>query len=261
MRSLLICHAGDDFDRIGLAAWLASFSHLAGIVILEETTEQKRARVRRELRRVGWLRFLDVAAMRLYQRVALAARDRAWTLRTLAILRTRYGEPPQVPTIAAADVNHPDVLAFMRRAKPDIVLARCKQLLKKKLIGVARIGCFVMHPGICPEYRNAHGCFWALSERDLERVGMTLLKVDPGIDTGPVYGYYRYSFDERRESHVVIQYRVVMENLDALAVRLQEIAAGIAQPLDTRGRTSAVWGQPWLTRYLRWQRAARLSTS
>ncbi|WP_199099437.1 formyltransferase family protein [Dyella sp. ASV21] len=256
MRTVLICHASDRFDREGLAAWLDSFSELAGIVVLEETPQQMRARVRREIHRVGWLRFLDVIAMRLYQRLALARRDGTWTEQALATLRQRYGAAPSVPQVMAADVNDPAVLAFLKKAAPDVVLARCKQLLKKRLLAIPRVGCFVMHPGICPEYRNAHGCFWALSERDLERVGMTLLKVDAGVDTGPVYGYFSYPFDERRESHVVIQYRVVLENLERIAARLQEIARGDASTIDTRHRASAAWGQPWLSRYLRWQRAA-----
>jgi folate-dependent phosphoribosylglycinamide formyltransferase PurN len=260
-RSVLICHAGDDFDRVGLAAWLASFTELAGIVVLDENAGQKRARVRREIRRVGLLRFLDVVAMRFYQRLALATRDRAWMAGALTALHGRYGAPPEVPEIVAANVNDDAVVAFLRKAKPDLVLARCKQLLKKKLIGIPKVGVFVMHPGICPEYRNAHGCFWALAARDLDRVGMTLLEIDAGVDTGPVYGYYRYPFDERRESHVVIQYRVVLENLDALAVRFGEIAAGMAEPLDTRGRASGTWGQPWFTRYLHWQRAAARTTT
>ncbi len=257
LRSVLICHAGNDFDRVGLAAWLASFSQLAGIVVLDETGGQKRARVRRELRRVGWLRFIDVVAMRLYQRLFLAARDRTWLGHAMESMHARYGLPPDVPQIVAADVNDPAVASFLRKVQPDLVLARCKQLLKKRVMGIPRIGCFVLHPGICPQYRNAHGCFWALAERDLERVGVTLLKIDPGIDTGPIYGYYSYPFDERAESHVLIQYRVVLENLDALAQRFIEIAAGTARPLDTDDQASATWGQPWLTRYLRWKRAAR----
>lgn len=255
MRSVLICHAGDDFDRVGLAAWLASFSQLVGVIVLAETAAQKRARIRREIRRVGLLRFADVVAMRLYQRLILARRDHAWMNRALAILHTRYGAPPPVAQMVVASVNDPAVDAFLRTLEPDLVLARCKQLLKKKLIGIPRLGCFVLHPGICPEYRNAHGCFWAMAERDLGRVGMTLLKIDAGIDTGPVYGYYSYAFDERHESHVAIQYRVVLENLDPLAARFSEIAAGTAQPLDTQDRASSNWGQPWLTRYLRWRRA------
>lgn len=258
MRCVLICHASDAFDREGLAAWLGSFSDLVGIVVLEENTTQKRARIRRELSRVGLLRFGDVVAMRLYQRLALAGRDRRWLEGALATMRVRYGIPSPLPAeIISNSVNDPAVVAFLGQLEPDLVLARCKQLLGKKLIRIPRLGCFVLHPGICPEYRNAHGCFWALAQRDLDRVGMTLLKIDAGVDTGPVYGYYRYAFDEQRESHVVIQYRVVFENLDALALRFREIDAGTARPLDTRGRVSASWGQPWLSRYLGWKHAAK----
>jgi len=115
----------------------------------------------------------------------------------------------------------------------------------------------VLHPGICPEYRNAHGAFWALANIDLGRVGLTLLKIDKGVDTGPVYGYYTYDVDEVRESHIVIMTRVVFENLERIQRKLLEIHAGNAEALDTSGRASAVWGQPWLTSYLRWKWNAR----
>lgn len=257
MRTVLICHAGDVFDREGLAAWLASFSHLAGVVVLEENAAQQRARIRRELDRVGLIRFVDVIAMRTYQKLFLARHDARWLERAIAELHERFGSAPQVPTMIAASANDARVVAFLRQQRPDIVIARCKQLLSKKVIATAGNGIFVMHPGICPEYRNAHGCFWALAARDHERVGMTLLRIDAGIDTGPIFGYYRYAYDERRESHVVIQYRVVLENLDAVAHQLAAIHDGSAAPIDTTGRASGVWGQPWLSRYLRWQRASR----
>lgn len=258
MRSVLICHASDAFDRQGLAAWLASFTQLVGVVVLDETRAQRLVRARRELKRVGPVRMLDVLAMRVWQRVAQSTRDRRWMQQALSTLRQRYGDAPHVPEVYASDVNDPSVLAFVRKLRPDFVLARCKQLIRRKLIGVPRVGCFVMHPGICPEYRNAHGCFWALAQRDLTHVGMTLLQIDSGVDTGPVYGHYSYGFDEKRESHVVIQYRVVLENLDRVAQRLGEIMRGEAQPIDVHDRPSGAWGQPWLTRYLRWQHAARM---
>jgi len=86
---------------------------------------------------------------------------------------------------------------------------------------------------------------------------MTLLRIDKGVDTGPVFGYYTYAFDEVRESHIVIQHRVVLENLDALRSRLLEIFNGTAMPLNTSGRPSAAWGHPWLTRYLEWKSRAK----
>ncbi|UPG92188.1 formyl transferase [Luteibacter aegosomaticola] len=256
MRTVLMCHAEDAFDRQGLAAWLASFSDLAGLILIEETGEQKRARVRRELKRVGPLRFLDVLAMRFYYRFRLAAADRAWMDESLAGLRARFGDVAGVPELRVSNGNAPEVATFLASCNADLMIARSKQLLSKRIFRIPRHGCLVMHPGICPEYRNAHGCFWALAERDLDRVGLTLLRIDAGVDTGPVYGYFTYAFDEASESHVRVQYRVVLENLDALAQRMRDIVDGVARPLDVAGRQSGVWGQPWLSRYLRWKRAA-----
>jgi folate-dependent phosphoribosylglycinamide formyltransferase PurN len=256
MRTVLICHAEDAFDREGLASWLASFSDLAGLIVIRETAARKRARVRRELRRVGPLRLPDVLAMRVYYRLRLAGADRQWMDSVLSALRERFGAPPQVPEIVVASANSATAVKFLRKLAPDLVIARSKQLLSRKVFEIPRAGCLVMHPGICPEYRNAHGCFWALAERDLDRVGLTLLRIDAGVDTGPVFGYYSYAFDERNESHIRIQYRVVLENLDALAQRFKDIAAGSAERIDTSGRREGVWGQPWLSRYIRWKRAA-----
>jgi methionyl-tRNA formyltransferase len=114
-----------------------------------------------------------------------------------------------------------------------------------------------MHPGICPEYRNAHGCFWALSNGDYERVGMTLLRVNQGVDTGPVYGHYTCNFDKATESHAVIQQRVVLDNLDQLRQKFEEVFRGSATTIDISGRSSATWGQPWLSRYILWKWKAR----
>jgi len=110
------------------------------------------------------------------------------------------------------------------------MVARCKSLLKPGIFHLPSHGTYVLHPGICPEYRNAHGCFWALVNRDKQRVGMTLLRVDAGVDTGPVLLQSSYRFDELRESHTVMQYRVVLENLDGIADKLKAAWHGRLDP-------------------------------
>lgn len=255
---LLICHEEDLIDSQGLAAWLGYSLHLAGIVLLREKPGSLLGRLRRERRRVGALRLADALLFRLWYRLRWAAGDAAWKADEVVHLRARYpADLSDVPVLRAADPNTPEVRDFIAGLQPDLALARIKVILKPEIFTLPRYGCFVLHPGICPEYRNAHGCFWALANRDLDNVGMTLLRVDPGIDTGPVYLQASYRFDERRESHIVIQYRVVLENLDAIADMLRAICAGRARVLDTRGRDSAVWGQPWLSAYWQWKRSAR----
>jgi folate-dependent phosphoribosylglycinamide formyltransferase PurN len=258
VRSVLICHHDEPLNRFALARWLASFTELAAIVVIHEPQARFMRRIRREIRRVGLLRFADVLAFRLYYKLALAASDGAWEAAILRDLLERYPDiPARCRVLETASPNSAEVLSLLRELQPDVVLARCKNILKKEVFSVASAGTFVMHPGVCPEYRNAHGCFWALAQRDLDKVGMTLLRVDPGVDTGPVFGYFGCRFDESAESHVVIQSRVVFDNLDALRAKFEEILSGRAQTIDTSGRPSRAWGQPWLTSYLRWKRAAR----
>src|SRR5260370_5519980 len=258
MKTLLICHDGAELDLVILARWLNSFSRLVGIVVIQEPQSRVWRRIRREIKRIGFFRFLDVLAFRLYYRIFLARKDRRWERQHLAQKRLIYPEIAQdTEILKTPSPNSPQTEAFLRRFNPDIVLARCKVLLKENIFSIPAKGTFVMHPGVCPEYQNAHGCFWALASRDLSKVGMTLLKIDRGVDSGPVLGYYSYSFDEGRESHIVIQHRVVLENLDALREKFLEIYAGTAIPLSTSGRSSNEWGQPWLTKYLEWKSRAK----
>jgi folate-dependent phosphoribosylglycinamide formyltransferase PurN len=254
----LIYHEADRIDAEGLASWLAHSFDLVGLVVLQETSQRLVKKARAQIARFGLLHFLDVLALRLYYRVRLARADAAWVAHEVARLRATYpARLDSVPRLAAADPNTAEVRSFLRGLDPDLVIARCKFILRPEIFEIPKAGTFVLHPGICPEYRNSHGCFWALAGRDLDRVGMTLLQADKGVDTGPIYLQATYAFNEIDESHVVIQHRVVLENLDAIRRTLIAVWKGDARPVSTDGRRSAVWGQPGLSAYLRWKSAAR----
>lgn len=251
-RVMLICHDGAELHSEGIARWIASFADLAGILVVREPGVAFWRRIRREIRRVGPFRFADVLAFRLYHRLMQAGADRRWQAHALEQLRARY--PSIRPTVARTVVGSPNSAnaeAFIRAAAPDVMLALCKNMLAERIFSIPRHGTFVLHPGICPEYRNAHGCFWAIARGDIDKVGTTLLRIDRGIDTGPVFGYFRSPADESGESHIVIQHRTVLDNLGAIRDLLLQIADGAARPIPTAGRPSAVYGQPWLTAYVR----------
>jgi hypothetical protein len=259
MKIILICHEGAVLDQEGLVKWLASFSNVVGVVVLQETRQRVWRRIKREIERVGIIAFLDVLAFRIYYKLFLFRHDRLWETQKLKQLSQQFADidTKGIPVLYTPSPNTTEAEQFIRKLSPDMMLARCKTLLKEDIFSIPTRGTFVMHPGICPEYRNAHGCFWALANGDLEKVGMSLLRIDNGVDTGPIYGYYGYAYDEKKESHIVIQHRVVHENLDTIRDKLIEIYSGRAVPLEVSGRPSATWGQPWLTRYLRWKYYAR----
>jgi hypothetical protein len=247
MRTLLICHHDAPLDREGLVRWLGSFSTYVGTVVIQEPPGRLRRRIAREIKRVGWARFVDVLAFRAYYAVARAHGDQEWADREMQRLRRWFPDRPEAAELVVSSPNDSAAERFIREQQPDLVIARCKTILKEQVFTIPRLGTFVMHPGICPEYRNAHGCFWALARGDRKNVGMTLLRIDRGVDTGPVFGYFRVNCDEAPESHVVVEQRAVLDHLDEVRRLLLEIEAGRAMPIDTTGRQSAAWGQPWLT--------------
>lgn len=253
-RLALICHADDELNRVGLATWLATWADVVGIVAIQEPVRRARQRIRREIKRVGWCRFLDVIAFRVYARFFQARSDRAWEQRRLQSLHEQYGPlPPSIPTLMTDSPNSLEAEAFLKKAQPDLVIARCKTLLAERIFSIPVSGTFVMHPGICPRYRNAHGVFWALANDDASHAGMTLLRIDRGVDTGPVFGYFRCAMDPVAESHIVLQHRTVFDNLAAIEMRLRQILDGQAVPIETHGEPSGEWGQPWLSAFWRYR--------
>lgn len=259
MRTAIIFHENDLIDSEITTRWLASFSDLAGLVILREDGGKAKNRVKREIKRVGLFRFIDVIAFRIYYRIFHASKDANWRKNEVSRLDKELPELGEVAKIVATSPNLPEVKDFLSSLDLDFVIARCKVILKKEIFEIPKSGTFVLHPGICPEYRNAHGCFWAIAENDEKNVGLTLLKVDAGIDTGPLYGYFGCEFDLSKESHIVIQNRVFTENLDAIKDKLIDVIEGNAEPIDTHGRRSGVWGQPWLTKYFKALRKSKIT--
>jgi hypothetical protein len=258
MRVAVICSEGSVFNRRVLPARLAAVSELAGIVSIRDRPSSFRRRLGHEWRRSKW-RIVDVLAFRIFYRLWWASRDRRWIAERSALELRRFAPPTEAPVHETDDPNTPETRAFLESIRPDVAVAACKTLLHRDIFDVPTHGTFVVHPGICPEYRNSHGCFWALSRGDVERVGATLLRIDEGVDTGPVYAYYRPEFDSRSESHVVIQLKSVYDNFDQIAKDIVRVRDGDAEPIDVSGRKSAAWGQPRLTDYIRWKRAARRS--
>src|SRR5437016_3849797 len=120
---VLICHDEDLLDRVGLASWLASTMRLAGLIVIRDEKRRLWRASKREIKRVGWLRFLDVVAFRAYSRLKLAPADAAWRQETLARVRARYSvDLNSVPRITVDTPNAAEARTFLETLSPDLVI-------------------------------------------------------------------------------------------------------------------------------------------
>jgi hypothetical protein len=250
--TILLCHADEALHTEAVARFLYARTDLRGVIRIHDSRRAFWRRVRREWKRSGTLGMLDILAFRVLYRLSIAKRDAAWHARTLAALRDRW--PPLPATVSVLDVANPnsqECEAFLKERQPDAMVALCKHILAPRIFEIPRAGTYILHDGIAPEYRNAHGCFWAIANEDYDRVGLTVLRADRGIDTGPIFGYFTYRYDARHESPNVIAHRVLLDNLDGVGDLIVRAAAGAAERTAVDGRRSGIWGQPHLTSYLR----------
>jgi methionyl-tRNA formyltransferase len=74
----------------------------------------------------------------------------------------------------------------LREVAPDVLISAGHQyLIAPAEIAVARLGTVGLHPALLPRYRGSHPLWWALHNHETE-AGITLYRLDAGIDTGPI---------------------------------------------------------------------------
>ncbi|MGC1661298.1 MAG: methionyl-tRNA formyltransferase [Candidatus Acidiferrales bacterium] len=75
---------------------------------------------------------------------------------------------------------------YFRRVVPDcVVIIAYGQIIPASLIEIPRLGWINLHGSLLPKYRGAAPIAWAVLN-DESRTGLTTMRIDAGLDTGPV---------------------------------------------------------------------------
>ena len=110
-------------------------------------------------------------------------------------------------------VNATDFLERQRMLAPElVVVVSFGQILKQDLLELPKFGCFNVHASLLPRHRGASPINAAILCNDTE-TGISFMKMDQGLDTGPVYEMPRLQL--RPE-----------DTAETLEERLAELAAG-----------------------------------
>jgi methionyl-tRNA formyltransferase len=95
-------------------------------------------------------------------------------------------EELHIPTIQPEKLKEPEALAQLESWNPDvIVVAAFGQILRQKVLDLPQFGCINVHASYLPRWRGAAPIQAAILHGD-EFTGVSIMKMDAGIDTGPV---------------------------------------------------------------------------
>jgi methionyl-tRNA formyltransferase len=91
-----------------------------------------------------------------------------------------------LPILQPEKVRQPEAMQVLQAWAPDlIVVAAFGQILRPELLDLPKWGCVNIHGSLLPRWRGAAPIQAAILAGDVE-TGITLMKMDPGVDTGPV---------------------------------------------------------------------------
>ncbi len=97
----------------------------------------------------------------------------------------------QLPVLQPLKARDEKFIAQLRELKPDLmVVAAYGQILPPAILELSPHGCLNVHTSLLPKYRGAAPIQWAIANGDAE-TGVTIMKMDAGLDTGPVLAMRR----------------------------------------------------------------------
>jgi len=111
-----------------------------------------------------------------------AGRGRKLTSPPVKNLADRLG----IPAIQPRRIAEAEAMAILESWHPDlIVVAAFGQILRTEVLKLPRYGCINVHASLLPRWRGAAPIQAAILNGD-PQTGVTIMKMDQGIDTGPI---------------------------------------------------------------------------
>ena len=102
------------------------------------------------------------------------------------------------------------------------------QILPQTILELPRFGCLNVHTSLLPKYRGAAPIQWAIANGDAE-TGVTIMRMDAGLDTGPMLATRRTPILPRDDSQILHD-RLARLGAELLAETIPAYVAGEITP-------------------------------
>ena len=95
------------------------------------------------------------------------------------------------------------IIKKIYKIKPDLIISYGCSIIKKTLISRFKNKFINVHLGLSPYYRGSATNFWPFVYNKLQFLGVTFMKIDDGIDTGPILHQLRPDLNVKDTVHDV----------------------------------------------------------
>ncbi len=145
-----------------------------------------------------------------------------------------------IPLHKFRNVNAADALRAIAAASLDwLFIVGWSQIAQRPVLEATRQGVLGMHPTLLPVGRGRAAVPWAIL-LGLQETGVTLFKLDEGVDTGPIVAQIRLRLEER-EVATGLYRKVDQAHRQLIAENWNALAQGRLQPIPQDDSRATVW--------------------
>jgi hypothetical protein len=244
------------FDKY-ICGWLHQHSDLRLIVWTDQLRWSAKgderglrilSRYRQRAKRLGWARVVDEILYYALYRSVLLRRDERRLRVLLAETWARNPVPSvgEIRQIRATDIHAAELLETIEEQRLDALFSMCIDvLLPESVISAPRLGSYLWHEGITPEYRGVYPAFLALANRDYGKLGYTLLRMTMKLDAGDVFVQGTVQdVDPHSDWPNYIGHKAVLDSLPETERFLKELERGEHKPLVRVGAKDRLYSYP-----------------
>lgn len=164
-----------------------------------------------------------------------------------------------IPLIETEDINADEVRAAIRASGAQAILVVAwSALLTPDTLGTVPYGAYGLHPTLLPEGRGRAPIPWTLI-KGLRRTGVTLFRLDEGVDNGNVIDQRSFEVSRHDDAHTLYA-KAEGVSLELLLANVQAIATGrvVSRPQEGEPSTwpkrkpedgEIMWAHPGRTVY------------
>ncbi len=134
-----------------------------------------------------------------------------------------------LPILQTGKISHPDVVQQLSNWNPDVIIvAAFGQILRQDLLDLAPLGCVNIHASLLPRWRGAAPIQACILAGD-SQTGISIMKLDAGVDTGPILSQRGIAIDPEDTGGHLIDKLAIMGG-ELLMDTLPDYLNGIIKP-------------------------------
>lgn len=162
-----------------------------------------------------------------------------------------------LPVYQPPSLKHHEVQRHLSALSADLyVVVAYGKILPAWLLGLAPHGAVNLHGSLLPYYRGAAPIHWAIVRGETE-TGVCTMKIEEGLDTGPVYASVKTPIGDEETAPELSQ-RLAIMGADLLLETMTAVLSGVAVP--TAQDHSRATHAPMLNKehgFITWSESAR----